>query len=75
MRMRHLCVSPLTASHRVPPLLSCHRPDETIMLTDGYGLPLSTTSFAARDAYVEACEAKLTMYPGAIEAFDRYDQS
>jgi tetratricopeptide (TPR) repeat protein len=41
------------------------------MLTDGYGLPLSTTSFAARDAYVEACEAKLTMYPGAIEAFDR----
>ena len=41
------------------------------MLTDGYGLPLATTSFAARDAYVEACEAKLTMYPGAIEAFDR----
>jgi len=41
------------------------------MLTDGYRLPLSTTSFAARDAYVEACEAKLTMYPGAIEAFDR----
>ena len=32
---------------------------------------MSTTSFAARDAYVEACEAKLTMYPGAIEAFDR----
>src|SRR6266481_5696114 len=41
------------------------------MLTDGYGLPLSTTSSAARDAYVEGCEAKLTMYPGAIEAFDR----
>lgn len=41
------------------------------MLTDRYGLLLSTTSSAARDAYVEGCEAKLTMYPGAIEAFDR----
>src|SRR6202163_933665 len=41
------------------------------MLTDRYGLFLSTTSSAARDAYVEGCEAKLTMYPGAIEAFDR----
>src|SRR5271165_5301629 len=41
------------------------------MLTDRYELPLSTTSSAARDAYVKGCEAKLTMYPGAIEAFDR----
>ena len=41
------------------------------MLTDRYGLSISTTSSAARDAYVEGCEAKLTMYPGAIEAFDR----
>ena len=41
------------------------------MLTDRYGLLLSTTSSAARDAYVEGSEAKLTMYPGAIEAFDR----
>ena len=41
------------------------------MLTDRYGLPLSTASSAARDAYVEGCRAKLTMYPGAIEAFDR----
>jgi tetratricopeptide (TPR) repeat protein len=41
------------------------------MLTDRYRLPLSTTSSAARDAYVEGCEAKLTMYPGALEAFDR----
>jgi Tfp pilus assembly protein PilF len=40
------------------------------MLTDRYGLLLSTTSSAARQAYVEGCEAKLTMYPGAIEAFD-----
>jgi tetratricopeptide (TPR) repeat protein len=41
------------------------------MLTDRYDLPLSTASSAARDAYVEGCEAKLTMYPGAIERFDR----
>src|SRR5215470_5918078 len=41
------------------------------MLTDQYGLLLSTTSAAARDAYVEGCEAKLTMYPGAIARFDR----
>src|SRR5437879_8448795 len=41
------------------------------MLSDRYELPLSTASAAARDAYVAGCEAKLTMYPGAIEAFDR----
>jgi Tfp pilus assembly protein PilF len=41
------------------------------MLTDRYELSLSTASSAARDAYVEGCEAKLTMYPGAIEGFDR----
>src|SRR5215472_4071127 len=41
------------------------------MLTDGYGLPVSTDSSAARDAYVAGCAAKLTNYPGAIEAFDR----
>ena len=41
------------------------------MLTDRYELPLSTGSAAARDAYLQGCEAKLTMYPGAIEAFDR----
>jgi tetratricopeptide (TPR) repeat protein len=41
------------------------------MLTDRYGLLLSITSSAARDAYLDGCEAKLTMYPGAIEAFDR----
>src|SRR5208282_6343022 len=41
------------------------------MLTDRYELPLSTTSSAARDAYVEGCESKLTMYPGALEGFDR----
>jgi len=41
------------------------------MLTDRYELPLSTTSTAAREAYLEGCAAKLTMYPGAIAAFDR----
>ncbi len=41
------------------------------MPNDQYGLPLSTPSPAARDAYMEGCRAKLTMYPGAIEAFDR----
>lgn len=41
------------------------------MLTDRCGLHLSTTSSAARDAYVEGCEAKLTMHPGALEGFDR----
>ena len=41
------------------------------MLTDRYELPLSTMSVAAYDAYAEGCEAKLTMYPGAIGAFDR----
>ncbi|HEX3953056.1 MAG TPA: hypothetical protein VHW90_05755 [Stellaceae bacterium] len=40
------------------------------MLTDRYDLPLSTALSAARDAYVEGCAAKLTMYP-ALEAFDR----
>jgi tetratricopeptide (TPR) repeat protein len=41
------------------------------MLPDLYGLPLSTTSAASRDAYLEGCAAKLTMFPGAIAAFDR----
>jgi len=41
------------------------------MLADRYDLPLSTASSAAQDAYLQGCEAKLTMYPGAIEAFDR----
>ncbi len=48
----------------------CHT-SGTVMLTDGYGLRVSTNSTAARDAYVEGCRAKLTMYPGALEAFDR----
>jgi hypothetical protein len=42
-----------------------------MMLTDRYDLSVSTASPAARDAYVEGCAAKLTMYPGALDAFDR----
>src|SRR6266404_2631440 len=41
------------------------------MLTDRYGLALSTTSAAARDAYVQASDLALTFYPGAAEAYDR----
>ena len=41
------------------------------MLTDRYGLPLSTTITAARDAYVEGVDLLLTVYPGAAAAFDR----
>ena len=41
------------------------------MLADRYGLSLSTVSAAARDAYVQACDLALTLYPGAVEAFDR----
>lgn len=41
------------------------------MLTDRYGLALSTTSAAARDAYVEGVDLLLTVYPGAAAAFDR----
>lgn len=41
------------------------------MLKDRYGLVLSTKSAAARDAYVEACDLALTLYPGAVEAYDR----
>ena len=41
------------------------------MLADRYDLPLSTTSAAARDAYVQGCDLALTLYPGAVDAFDR----
>jgi tetratricopeptide (TPR) repeat protein len=41
------------------------------MLTDRYGLALSTSSPAARDAYVEGCDLVLTQFPGAPAAFDR----
>ena len=47
------------------------RDEDSIMLTDRYDLPLSTASSAARDAYVQGSQAKLTMQPDAIEAFDR----
>jgi tetratricopeptide (TPR) repeat protein len=40
------------------------------MLADRFGLPLSTLSAAARDAYVDASERALTFYPGALAAYD-----
>ncbi len=41
------------------------------MPTDRYGLPLTTASDAAGDAYVDACDLLLTLYPGAGGGFDR----
>jgi tetratricopeptide (TPR) repeat protein len=41
------------------------------MLADLYDLPLSTSSAAARDAYVLGSELALTFYPGAVQAFDQ----
>ena len=40
------------------------------MLADHFGLPSSTSSAAARDAYVDASERALTFYPGALTAYD-----
>src|SRR5215210_1148720 len=41
-----------------------------LMLADRYDLPVSTASAAARDAYVQGYDLALTLYPGAVEAFD-----
>jgi hypothetical protein len=41
------------------------------MLEDRYGLAVSATSAAARDAYVQGCDLYLSMYPGALAAFDQ----
>jgi tetratricopeptide (TPR) repeat protein len=41
------------------------------MLRDRYDLTLTTTSLAARDAYVQASGLALTFYPGAVEAYER----
>jgi hypothetical protein len=41
------------------------------MLADRYDLSLSTASAVARDAYVQGSDLALTLYPGAVEAFDR----
>ena len=41
------------------------------MMTDRYGLALSTSDTAARDAYVEGVDLLLTVYPGAAASFDR----
>jgi Flp pilus assembly protein TadD len=41
------------------------------MLTDRYGLGLSTNSTVVQEAYVRATDLALTFYPGALEAYDR----
>jgi hypothetical protein len=41
------------------------------MLTDRYGLAVSSASTTARDAYIEGVDLLLTVYPGAGAAFDR----
>jgi hypothetical protein len=38
------------------------------MLADRFGLPLSTSSAIARDAYADASERALTFYPGGLAA-------
>jgi tetratricopeptide (TPR) repeat protein len=40
------------------------------MLTDRYGLDLSTTSTVAQHAYARATDLALTFYPGAAETYD-----
>src|SRR5580700_1738397 len=42
-----------------------------IMPADRYGLPLSSATAVARDAYVQGSDLALTLYPGASAAFDR----
>lgn len=41
------------------------------MLTDRYGLAVSTSAAAARDSYSEGVDLLLTVYPGAAASFDR----
>ena len=41
------------------------------MQTDRYGNRLTTTSTAARDAYVEGCDQILSQWDGGVAAFDR----
>src|SRR6185295_4180179 len=41
------------------------------MLEDRYGLPLSTASAAARDAYVQGTDLLLSAGPGPVRAYER----
>src|SRR5437763_14088498 len=71
MRQRFDSDSPSSAGAKTDRIVGRTPRWGSLMLTDRYELPVSTASSAARDAYVAGCEAKLTMYPGAIEALDR----
>src|SRR5258708_18045422 len=52
-------------------MLRTDAPERTPMLTDRYGLTVSTTSPGARDAYVEGCDLLFSGNPGPIQAFER----
>lgn len=41
------------------------------MSSDRYGIVLSTSLPKARDAYIEGSDLLLTLYPGAVAAFDQ----
>src|SRR5215475_982453 len=58
-------------AHTTPRSAQPGRGEGYFMLSDRYGLALSTTSTAARDDYVLATDRALTFYPGAAEAYDR----
>src|SRR6478609_4834546 len=67
LKERSIDNSPLKEGGR----FSTDTPGKSIMLADRYDLPVSTSSATARDAYVHGCDLALTLYPGAVEAFDR----
>src|SRR5215472_7807862 len=50
---------------------SSHRPSPRSMREDRYGLPVSTTSAAALDAYVEGVDRFLSANAGAEQSFER----
>ena len=62
---------PLPPRHQTASPHRSHPAGRPAMLTDRYGLTVSTASTAARDAYVEGVDVLLTVYPGAVTVFDR----
>lgn len=45
------------------------------MISDRYGLLMSTASHAARDFYADGCHRLLTLHPGALAAFNKAIES
>ena len=58
-------------AYKIPRSAQLARGEGYFMLTDRYGLPLSTRSTTKRDDHVLAVDRALTFYPGAAEAYDR----